>query len=192
MSPISSVGAPAGSRRCPGFVLPAIVLAAPHWRELAANAAERTLAADNLLLIALCYPVLKALHELGHGYAVKSNGGAVHEIGVMFLVFAPVPYVDASAASEFREQVAARIRRRRRHDCGSLRRRFGALRLARGRARICQGACLQRHVDRRGRDRALQRQSAPATAFARSMPPATSGSAPTRRSRPPLPGRRRL
>jgi putative peptide zinc metalloprotease protein len=85
-------------------VLPAIVLAAQHWRELAANAAERTLAADNLLLIALCYPVLKALHELGHGYAVKSNGGAVHEIGVMFLVFAPVPYVDASAASEFRSK----------------------------------------------------------------------------------------
>ena len=36
-------------------VLPAIVLAAQHWPELAANAARRTLAVDNLLLMALSY-----------------------------------------------------------------------------------------------------------------------------------------
>jgi putative peptide zinc metalloprotease protein len=84
-------------------VVPAMVLAATHWQQLGANA-DRILAADNLLLIALTYPVLKTLHELGHGYAVKSFGGAVHELGVMFLVFAPLPYVDASAASEFRSK----------------------------------------------------------------------------------------
>jgi putative peptide zinc metalloprotease protein len=38
------------------------------------------------------------------GYAVKAFGGTVHEIGIMFLVFAPMPYVDASAASEFRSK----------------------------------------------------------------------------------------
>ena len=85
-------------------VLPAIVLAAQHWPELTANATRRTLAVDNLLLMALSYTVLKTLHELGHGYAVKAFGGAVHELGVMLLVFAPVPYVDASAASEFRSK----------------------------------------------------------------------------------------
>ena len=55
-------------------------------------------------MMALSFIVLKALHELGHGYAVKAFGGAVHEIGIMFLVFAPMPYVDASAASEFRSK----------------------------------------------------------------------------------------
>jgi putative peptide zinc metalloprotease protein len=85
-------------------VVPAILLAAHHWRELTADASDRILAADNLLLVALCYPVIKTLHELGHGYAVKAFGGAVHEVGVMFLVFAPMPYVDASAASEFRSK----------------------------------------------------------------------------------------
>jgi len=85
-------------------VVPAVMLAAQHWRELSADASDRILATDNLLLIALCYPVVKALHELGHGYAVKAFGGAVHEVGLMFLVFAPVPYVDASAASEFRSK----------------------------------------------------------------------------------------
>ena len=84
--------------------MPAIFLAAHHWRELTADISDRILAVDNLLLIAVCYPVIKALHELGHGYAVKAFGGAVHEVGVMFLVFAPMPYVDASASSEFRSK----------------------------------------------------------------------------------------
>lgn len=85
----------------------AIVLAGLHWPELTRNLVDRVLALDNLVLIALAYPVVKALHELGHGYAVKAWGGEVHDMGIMFLVFMPVPYVDASAASEFR----ARYRR---------------------------------------------------------------------------------
>lgn len=85
-------------------VLPAIVLSAQHWSALSDGAQERLLAADNILILALSYPVLKALHELGHGYAVKAFGGTVHEIGVMLLVFMPVPYVDASSASEFRSK----------------------------------------------------------------------------------------
>jgi putative peptide zinc metalloprotease protein len=85
-------------------VLPAIVLAGMHWQELTENIGDRVLAAGNLLLIALTYPVVKALHELGHAYAVKVGGGEVHEIGLMMLVFFPVPYVDASAASAFRSK----------------------------------------------------------------------------------------
>ena len=85
-------------------VLPALVLAAQHWHELSANASDRILAADNLLPLALVYLVLKVLHEFGHGFAVKAFGGAVHEFGVMILVFAPLPYADASAASGFRNK----------------------------------------------------------------------------------------
>jgi putative peptide zinc metalloprotease protein len=85
-------------------VSPAVLLTAQHWQELTESASDRILAADNVLLIGLTFLVLKTLHELGHGYAVKAFGGAVHEIGVMFLVFAPMPYVDASAASEFRSK----------------------------------------------------------------------------------------
>src|SRR5262245_23622564 len=85
-------------------VLPAIILAAQHWPELGDNARQRILAANNLLLIGLSYPILKALHELGHGYAVKAFGGTTHEFGIIFIVFAPMPYVDASAASEFRSK----------------------------------------------------------------------------------------
>jgi putative peptide zinc metalloprotease protein len=84
------------------IMLPALVLAAQHWTELSVNVGDRILAADNLIMIALCYPVVKALHELGHGYATKTYGGEVHEMGIMFLVFFPLPYVDASAAAGFR------------------------------------------------------------------------------------------
>ena len=49
---------------------------------------------------------MKTLHELGHAYAVKRWGGEVHEIGLMFLVFIPVPYVDASDATSFRRELA--------------------------------------------------------------------------------------
>jgi putative peptide zinc metalloprotease protein len=85
-------------------VLPAVVLGAQHWQQLSANAADQILAANNIALMLVCFVVLKALHEFGHGYAVKAFGGTVYEIGVMFLVFAPMPYVDASAAAEFRSK----------------------------------------------------------------------------------------
>jgi putative peptide zinc metalloprotease protein len=82
-------------------VLPALALAPSHWQELTGNFNERLLAVDNLLLLAVLFPLLKAAHELGHGLACKRYGGEVHEMGVMLLVFFPVPYVDASSASAF-------------------------------------------------------------------------------------------
>ena len=77
------------------------VLAAMHWSELTANTIDRVLAADNIFLLAITYPVVKALHEFGHAYATKVRGGEVHEMGIMLLVFLPVPYVDASGSSAF-------------------------------------------------------------------------------------------
>ncbi len=79
----------------------ALLLAGQHWDELTANLSDRVLASTNLLMLALLFPVIKALHELGHGFAAKVWGGSVHEMGLMFLVLAPVPYVDASAAAAF-------------------------------------------------------------------------------------------
>ncbi len=80
----------------------ALALAARHWDALSGNLADRVLALENLVLLALAWPVVKVLHELAHAWAVKRGGGEVHEMGVMFLVFMPVPYLDASAAGAFR------------------------------------------------------------------------------------------
>ena len=84
----------------------ALALAPPHWNELTKNFGERLMAADNLWLLAVAFPLLKAAHELAHGWAVKRRGGEVHEMGLMLLVFYPVPYVDASAASAFPDKRA--------------------------------------------------------------------------------------
>jgi len=81
-----------------------VITAGLHWSALTENVVDRVLSAGSLLTLALVYPLVKAMHEMGHGYATKVWGGEVHEMGVMFLVFMPVPYVDASAASEFRSR----------------------------------------------------------------------------------------
>ncbi len=86
------------------IVLTALVLASTHWPELTENLSDRVLAANNLLLIGLIFPIVKALHELGHGFATKAWGGEVHEMGIMLLVLMPIPYVDASSAWAFRNK----------------------------------------------------------------------------------------
>jgi len=62
------------------------------------------LAPDNLVLVLACTVVLKLLHELGHGISCKYFGGYVPTFGVMFILFAPLPYVDATASWGFREK----------------------------------------------------------------------------------------
>jgi putative peptide zinc metalloprotease protein len=80
-----------------------LALATAHWRELTESMSDRILAPTNLLLLALTFPLVKLLHELGHACATRAWGGEVHEMGVMLLVLMPVPYVDATASSAFRE-----------------------------------------------------------------------------------------
>ncbi len=79
----------------------AIVLTWQNWHALTTNVGDRVFARENLLILWFVYPVVKGLHELGHAYAVKKWGGEVHEMGIMLLVFMPIPYVDASSAAVF-------------------------------------------------------------------------------------------
>lgn len=81
-----------------------VILAGLHWPELTEGVTDRILAPSNLVLLWVIYPFLKAFHEFGHAFAIKVLGGEVHEMGIMFLVFTPVPYVDASSALAFRSK----------------------------------------------------------------------------------------
>ncbi len=83
------------------MVIPALVLAPMHWPDLTENFSEQLLAMDNLLVMAVIFPLLKAFHELGHGLATKARGGEVHDMGIMLMVLFPIPYVEASSASAF-------------------------------------------------------------------------------------------
>jgi putative peptide zinc metalloprotease protein len=93
-----------------GFVIWLMVVgmglffAAVHWSELTRNITDRILSPANLVVMWLTFPFLKAFHEFAHAFAVKIKGGEVHEMGIMLLVFTPIPYVDASASSSFREK----------------------------------------------------------------------------------------
>jgi len=82
----------------------AALLAVANGSELAAAIGAKTLSTSEVLIFWTLYPIIKALHELGHGLAVKAWGGEVHETGINLLVFMPVPYVDASAAWAFRDK----------------------------------------------------------------------------------------
>ncbi len=75
-----------------------------NWSELRANFSDQLLAPGSLMLFGALYPLIKALHELGHAYAVKLRGAEVREMGVILMLLMPVPYVDASASSMFADK----------------------------------------------------------------------------------------
>ncbi|HEY2410647.1 MAG TPA: site-2 protease family protein [Pirellulaceae bacterium] len=53
---------------------------------------------QNWLRLAIVYCVLKLFHELAHGLACRHFGVPVRQAGIMFLMFAPMPFVDVSRA----------------------------------------------------------------------------------------------
>jgi len=79
----------------------AILLAAAEWPTLSSHAAQHLITPASIATAWLCYPAMKALHELAHALAVRRWGGEVHEYGIGLMLLVPAPYVDASAASAF-------------------------------------------------------------------------------------------
>lgn len=76
-------------------------LAFVHWEGLTADVGRLVFTPQYVLTLLLVFPLVKAIHELGHGIAIKMFGGQCHEMGVMLLVMMPIPYVDASHATGF-------------------------------------------------------------------------------------------
>ncbi len=86
-------------------VLPALLLLPLHWDGLTGNFSDRLLATNNLVMLVLVFPLIKALHEWGHAAAVKRGGGEVHDLGMVLMVLMPVPYVEASASTVFKSKL---------------------------------------------------------------------------------------
>ena len=80
-----------------------------HVGDLAANA-WGVLSPQNLPLLYLALVLVKLIYEMGHAFACKffgqktASGGEVHQMGVTFLVFTPLPFVDASSAWALRNK----------------------------------------------------------------------------------------
>ena len=90
------------------MILLATYFLAPNFDKLIEESrATELLASSNLPWLYLSMAAIKALHEFGHAFACKrfgvknGSGGEVHVMGVMFLVFTPLPYVDASSSWAF-------------------------------------------------------------------------------------------
>lgn len=65
---------------------------------------QGVLSVSNLPWLYVCLTVLKLFHEAGHAFVCKRFGGEVRTVGVMFLLFTPLPYVDASSSWGFPER----------------------------------------------------------------------------------------
>lgn len=81
-----------------------LLSASVHFDELARHAQNYMTTPHYLLITWLVFPVVKAIHELGHGLAVHRWGGQAKEAGITFFVLTPAPYVDASASTAFRSR----------------------------------------------------------------------------------------
>jgi putative peptide zinc metalloprotease protein len=85
------------------FVLWALVVGAAavamayNLRALA-QPANSVLAPENLIYLYAAFVLVKALHEFGHAYAARRYGVEVHRMGIMLVIFMPMPYVDVTPA----------------------------------------------------------------------------------------------
>lgn len=83
------------------IVLAGFIVACQQFTALSNYGLSRAGELSSLLLLVMTYPFIKGIHELAHAFSIKRHGGEVHELGIMCLVFFPVPYVDASASAAF-------------------------------------------------------------------------------------------
>ncbi len=84
-------------------IVAGLKIAGENWSELS-SAGESVFAPDNFLLLYAAFIVTKAIHEFGHAFLCRALGGEVHRIGVMFMIFSPMPFVDATSSWAFRSR----------------------------------------------------------------------------------------
>src|SRR3954465_9628546 len=85
-------------------VAAAVFMMIPRWgsfSEAYMNALSIGTNPEKAFYLWLMFWVLKFCHEMGHAFSCRRFGGECHEMGIMFLVFIPTPYVDASSAWAF-------------------------------------------------------------------------------------------
>lgn len=69
------------------------------WRD-----SREIFSSHNWLLLAAVWIALKIVHEIGHGLCCRIYGGRVTEMGVVFVLFAPMAYVDVTSTWSFRSR----------------------------------------------------------------------------------------
>ncbi len=94
---------PAGAVVWIAVVAAAIKMVVDNF-DAATSQFQGILSPTNLPLLYLGLVIVKTIHEFGHAFACKRFGGEVHVMGVMLLVFTPLPYIDATSSWSFRSR----------------------------------------------------------------------------------------
>ncbi len=86
------------------LVLPVLLLTYLYWDDVLyemQRSFDSVLSNPGLLV---AFILVKLVHELGHGIVARHYGASVTDMGINFIVFAPIPYVDASATWALRNK----------------------------------------------------------------------------------------
>jgi putative peptide zinc metalloprotease protein len=86
-----------------GVVVAGLMHVAGNWQAVE-NQYQGVLAPGNLPLLYAGLVFLKTIHEFGHAFACRKFGGEVHTMGIMFMIFTPVPYVDVTSSWSIRSR----------------------------------------------------------------------------------------
>ena len=81
----------------------ALTCLSSRWNEFAASS-QSVLAPSNWLYLTGAWIVLKVAHETSHAIACRRSGGSVRETGLIFILLAPVAYVDVTSSLRFRSK----------------------------------------------------------------------------------------
>src|SRR5262245_29673090 len=81
----------------------ALKVVADNYKAIA-DQSQSVLAPDNLFLLYVGLVIIKTLHEFGHAYFCRKFGGEVHVMGILLMIFTPVPYMDATSSWGFRSR----------------------------------------------------------------------------------------
>jgi len=86
-----------------------VLLAMAGWMLTtdSANLASRmpdVLGWENLVIMWVVLLLVKVVHEFGHGLACKHYGGEVHEMGLVFIVFSPFLFCNATDSWVFKDK----------------------------------------------------------------------------------------
>lgn len=79
-----------------GLIIIALCVLGLNWADFSASSAALFLP-NNWLGLVVAWVMLKVIHELAHAVACETMGGEVSEAGIVFVLFAPLAYVDVSS-----------------------------------------------------------------------------------------------
>ncbi len=85
------------------LVLSAAYQVFAHWHQFII-ASKGVLVPGRWLWLGVCWLALKIVHECSHAAACKRYGGSVHEAGAVFILFAPLAYVDVTSSWRFKSR----------------------------------------------------------------------------------------